>query len=123
MAFEKKKSLSEGCSTNKLYRSMSIKVYRSMSNKLYRKLVHTNFIGVCPPNYIRGLSNKLYRRLTNEFSKTKIFCFENIFSYMAKCMCEGVSDDSRHGTGHVNIRVGMCILVLECVCVCHYMCT
>ena len=69
-----------------------------MSNKLYRRVVQqilskyvqqiitegcsTNFFGVCPINYIGGLSNKLYRRLTNEFSKTKIFCFENRFSYM-----------------------------------------
>ena len=28
-------------------------------------------------------------------------------------MCEGVGENSRHG-GHVDIRVGMCILVLEC---------
>ena len=53
-----------------------------MSNILYRRVVHTNFIGVCPINYIGGLSNKLYGRLTNEFSKTKIVCFENSFSYM-----------------------------------------
>ena len=38
-------------------------------------------------------------------------------------MCEGVGEDSRHGVGHVDIRVGMCIILLECVCVCHCMCT
>ena len=32
-------------------------------------------------------------------------------------MCEGVGEDSRHGAGYVDIRVGMCILLLECVCV------
>ena len=32
-------------------------------------------------------------------------------------MWKGVGKDSRHGAGHVDIRVGMCILVLECVCV------
>ena len=31
-------------------------------------------------------------------------------------MCEGVGEDSRHGTCHVDIRVGMCIILLECVC-------
>ena len=31
-------------------------------------------------------------------------------------MCEGVGEDSRHGVGPVDIRVGMFILVLECVC-------
>ena len=107
--------ISEGCPINKLY--------RSVSNKLYRRVVHTNFIGVCPLNYIGGLSNKLYWRLANEFSKTKIFYFENIFSYMAKCMCEGVGENLRHGAGHVDIRVSMFILVLECVCVFHCMCT
>ena len=33
-------------------------------------------------------------------------------------MCEGVDEDSRHGAWHVDIRVGMCIILLECVCVC-----
>ena len=92
---------------HKLYRSMSTNVCRSMSNKLYRRVVH---------KFYRSMSNKLYRRLTNEFSKTKIFCFENRFSYMAKCMCEGVGEDLRHETVQVDIRVGMYILVLECVC-------
>ena len=32
-------------------------------------------------------------------------------------MCEGVGEDSKHGAGHVDIRVGMYILMLECVCV------
>ena len=32
-------------------------------------------------------------------------------------MCEGVGKDSRHGVCHVDIRVGMCILLLEYVCV------
>ena len=31
-------------------------------------------------------------------------------------MCEGVGEDSRHGAWHVGIRVGMCIILLECVC-------
>ena len=57
------------------------------------------------------------------FHKQNFFFFENRFSYMEKCMCEGVGEDSRHGAGHVGIRVGMCILVLECVCVFHCMCT
>ena len=95
--------ISEGCLTNKLYRSM-FTIY-------FRRVDQQNFVGVCPLNYIRGLSiklyrsmsNKLYRRLTNEFSKTKVFCFENRFSYMEKCMCEGVGEDSRHGAGHVDI--------------------
>ena len=30
-------------------------------------------------------------------------------------MCEGVGEDSRHGIGHVDIRVGI-MTSLECVC-------
>ena len=28
-------------------------------------------------------------------------------------MCEGFGDDSRHGAWHVDIQVGMCIILLE----------
>ena len=40
-------------------------------------------------------------------------------------MCEEVGEDSRHGAWHVDIRLEMCIFLLECVCVCvfHCMCT
>ena len=37
-------------------------------------------------------------------------------------MCEGVGEDSRHGALHVDIRVGTCIILLECVSY-HCMCT
>ena len=30
-------------------------------------------------------------------------------------MCEGVGEDSRNGVWHVDIRVGMCIILLACV--------
>ena len=70
-------------------------------------LKQSGFIRVCPINYIGGflnkfylsMSNKLYRRLTNEFSKTKIFCFENKFSYMANaCVRElARTRDMGHG--------------------------
>ena len=32
-------------------------------------------------------------------------------------MCEEVGEDSRHGAWHVDIQIGMCIFLLECVCV------
>ena len=38
-------------------------------------------------------------------------------------MCEGVGEDSRHGTEHIDIQVGMCIDLLECLCGCHCMST
>ena len=28
-------------------------------------------------------------------------------------MCEGVGEDSRHGTGHVDIQVGLCMNYLN----------
>ena len=28
-------------------------------------------------------------------------------------MCEGVGEDSRHGTGHVDIQVGTCTIYLN----------
>ena len=82
--------ISEGCPINKLYQSMSTKVYRSMSNKLYQRVIH---------KYYRSMSNKLYWRLTNEFSKTKIFCFENgFFSYIANACVRELA--RTRGMGH-----------------------
>ena len=54
-------------------------------------------------NNIIGWSNILLESVQRTFTmtKTKTFCFRNNFSYMTKCMCEGVDEDSRHGTWHV----------------------
>ena len=30
-------------------------------------------------------------------------------------MCEGVNEDLRHGTRHVDIQIKVCIILLECV--------
>ena len=37
-------------------------------------------------------------------------------------MCEGVGEDSRHGAWHVDIQVGMYIILFECMggCCCMY---
>ena len=56
-----------------------------------------------------------------EFSKTKSFCFENLIFLLAigLSICEGVGEDSGHGIGHVDIRVGSCnclnVFVLPCM--------
>ena len=44
----------------------------------------------------------------SEFSRTKSFCFENWIFLLAFGLgiCEGVGEDSGHGIGHVDIRVG-----------------
>ena len=76
-------------------------ICRSMSTKLYRRVVHKNiFVRVCSLNYIGGLTNKFgNRRLSNEFSKTKIFCLGNSFSYIENgCVRELVrTRDMGHG--------------------------
>ena len=72
-------------------------------------------------NCLGELSNKftsddcttyLYRRVAH---KSNIyFCLEMIFIHGIS-MCEGVGEDSRHGIGHVDTRVGI-MNSLECVC-------
>ena len=57
----------------------------------------------------------------SDFSRTKSFCFENWIFLLAFGLgiCEGVSEDSGHGIGHVDIRVGSCnflnVFVLPCM--------
>ena len=49
-------------------------------------------------------------KLGSKFSRTKSFCFENIILLaFGSGICEGVGEDSRHGIGHVDIQVGLCI--------------
>ena len=47
-------------------------------------------------------------KFSSEFSRTKSFCFENWIFLLAFGLgiCEGVGEDSGHGIGHVDIRVG-----------------
>ena len=102
-----------------------------------------NYIGDCPMNCIRWFSNKsywrlvkrnysdgcsmeLYRRLINEFSKTKIFCFENsFFSYMASAYVResvrtrGMGHGAwgmacRHSSRNVHNFTRMCAFVIAC---------
>ena len=86
-----------------------------------------------PKNFLGGTSNRSLRMRTmtvsesypqfasegspiflpkfvSEFSRTKIFCFENWIFLLAFGLgiCEGVGEDSGHGIGHVDIRVGSC---------------
>ena len=36
-------------------------------------------------------------------------------------MCEGVGEDSRHGTGHADIQVEICMIYLNVLFGCHCM--
>ena len=48
-------------------------------------------------------------KLDSKFSRTKRFCCENWIFLLAFGLgiCEGVGEDSRHGFGHVDIRVSL----------------
>ena len=49
-------------------------------------------------------------KFSSEFSKTKSFCLKTIFLLaFGLGRCEGVGENSRHGIGHVDIKVGSCI--------------
>ena len=63
------------------------------------------------------------QKFGSEFSRTKRFCFENWIFLLAFGLgiCEGVGEDTGHGIGHVDIRVGSCNCLN--VIVCHDMCT
>ena len=49
------------------------------------------------------------------FQKQNILFWKQFFIH-GKCMCEGVGEDSRHVAWHVDIRLGSCIILHECVC-------
>ena len=56
--------------------------------------------------FIRGSSNG--------FQKQKSFVLKIVFIH-GKCMCERVSEDSRHRVSNVDIHVEMCMFLLEWV--------
>ena len=49
----------------------------------------------------------LLSKFDSEFSRTKSFCFENWIFLLSFGLgiCKGVSEDSGHGIGYVDIRV------------------
>ena len=69
-----------------------------------------------------GLSNKFYRNSVVSFREQKVFVLKTLFLLaFGLGMCEGVSEDSRHGIRHVDIQVGSYIYLS--VIICHDMCT
>ena len=69
---------------------------------MYQRVVHKIIYRIMSTIYIGGLST----------SKTNIFVLETIFIH-GTSMCERVDEDSRHGIGHVDIQVDMCMLHLD----------
>ena len=49
------------------------------------------------------------------FSRTKHFVLKKVFLTLGLGMRKGVGENSSHGSGHVDIQVGI-INSLECVC-------
>ena len=87
--------------------------FGGLTNNYLSEYVHYNISEGCPHNY---LSEYVHKYISKGFPRTnKYLCFENDLSYMASCICEGVGEDSRHGMGHADIQVGICIISLKCV--------
>ena len=66
-----------------------------------------------------GEAHELFQRVIQQIhlgglSKVFMNCLKTIFIHGIS-MCEGIGEDSRHGIGHVDIRVGI-MNSLECVC-------
>ena len=66
-----------------------------------------------PTNSPRRIFQRIYIRGLPA-NKTNNFFLEMVFIHGIS-MCEGVGEDSRHGIGNVDIRVGI-MNSLECVC-------
>ena len=85
---------------------------------LFRRVVHKTIYRSKSTICIRGLSTIIYRSMSTIYigglstSKTNIFVLEMIFIH-GTSMCERASEDSRHGIGHVDIQVDMCMLHLD----------
>ena len=63
----------------------------------------------------------LLSKLSSVFSRTTSFLLKTLI-LLAFCsgICEGVGEDSGHGIGHIDIRVGSCnylnVFLLSCMC-------
>ena len=120
--------ISEGC---------PISFIGGLSNEFYRRIIQQMLSEGCPMNVIRGfpmsfiggLSNRFISKgcpmgfpiegSSNGFQKQKYFVLKTVFIH-GKCICEGVGEDSRHGTWHVDIHVEMSMFYLNgCECVNH----
>ena len=66
---------------------------------MYRRIVHKIIYRSMSTIYIGGLTT----------SKTNIFVLETIFIHGTR----RVDEDSKHGIGHIDIQVDMCMLHLD----------
>ena len=78
--------------------------------------------GALSSNSPRKVVQYIYRISVVSFREQKAFVLKTVILLAFDLdMCKGVGEDSGHGIGHVDIRVGSC----NCldVIVCHDMCT
>ena len=73
---------------------------------------HELFWRVTQQIHLGGLSNVFISKGCPQIKQ--IFCLETVFIHGIS-MCKEVGEDSRHGIGHVDIRVGI-MNSLKCVC-------
>ena len=79
------------------------------AHKLFRRVIQQIRLG--------ELSNKFYRNSVVSFREQKAFVLKTmILLAFGLGMCEGVSEDLRHGIGHVDIQIGSCIYLSVIVC-------
>ena len=84
------------------------------AHELFRRVIQQIRLG--------GLSNRFYQNSVVSFREQKAFILKLVFLLVFSLgKCEGVSEDSRHGIGHLDIQVGSCIFLS--VIVFHDMCT
>ena len=78
--------------------------------------------GALSSNLPRRVVQYFYRNSVVSFQEQKAFILKNVILLaFGLGRCEGVGEDSRHGIGHVDIRVGSCNCLN--VIVCYVMCT
>ena len=80
-----------------------------------------DYFGALSSNSPRRVVQYIYRISVVSFREQKAFVLKTVILLaFVLGMCEGVAEDSRHGIGHVDIRVGSCNFLD--VIVCHDMC-
>ena len=71
------------------------------AHELFRRVIQHIRLG--------GLSNEFYRISVVSFREQKAFVLKTVILLaFGLGMCEGVGEDSGHGIGDVDIRVGSC---------------